>query len=105
MSKYILRALIPGRPIESLCGTPIHKIGHFVDYILLPIVQRQETYLKDTIHFNIKTKNIIATTDTYLVTLDAKYTYTNLEFDKILSAVDKALDFVYHKIYLPLRTQ
>ena len=24
--------LIPGRPIVSLCGTPLHNIGHYNDY-------------------------------------------------------------------------
>ena len=43
--------LIPGRPIVSLCGTPLQNIGHFIDYIitsirskLIHLYKRYETF-------------------------------------------------------------
>ena len=43
--------LVPGRPIVSLCGTPLHNIGNYIDYFLVPLVQKQNTYIKDTTSF------------------------------------------------------
>ena len=84
--------LIPGRPIVSLCGTPLHNIGHFIDYFLLPLTQKQETYIKDTSHFINKVENTRIPRQAYMVTFDAKNMYTNLEFNEIYLAIESALE-------------
>ena len=37
-----------GRNIVSNCGGPCEKIGEFIDFFLVPLVQNQYTYLRDT---------------------------------------------------------
>ncbi|XP_063448192.1 serine-aspartate repeat-containing protein C-like [Mytilus trossulus] len=46
-----LNIIPPGRPIISQCGSVTELIGHYVDYFLIPIVQNQSTYIKDTTSF------------------------------------------------------
>lgn len=46
-----IRRLPPGRPIIAQCNTPTRKIGAYCDYFLIPIVQKQSTYIKDTTDF------------------------------------------------------
>ena len=40
-----------GRPIISVCDGPTEKLSCFVDKILQPIAQQQESYLRDTTDF------------------------------------------------------
>lgn len=40
--------LVPGRPIISQCSSPTLLIGHVVDHFLVPLVQTQYTYVRDT---------------------------------------------------------
>ena len=40
-----------GRPIISGCDGPTERISSFIDHILQPIAQSQESYLKDTKDF------------------------------------------------------
>lgn len=86
--------LITGRPIVSLCGTPLHNIGHFIDFIILPIVQQQYTYTRDTKHFIRKIESLSVPNDTILVTCDASNMYTNLEITEILEASSRALETI-----------
>ena len=86
--------LITGRPIVSLCGTPLHNVGRFIDHILLPMVQNQCTYTRDTKHFIRKIESIKVPQDTFLITCDASNMYTNLEINEILEAVNRLLDQV-----------
>ena len=83
---------IPGRPIISQCNGPLRKIGRFLDYFLLPIVQLQDTYLSDTGDF---IRNIESTTVTnneaLLIAYDITSLYTNLEFTEIIDSVKNAL--------------
>ena len=49
--------VIPGRLIVSLCNTPLHNLSKYIDHFLVPIVQNQKTYLRDTKHFIRNEKN------------------------------------------------
>ena len=40
-----------GRPIISGCDGPTERISAFVDRLIQPIAQKQDSYLKDTIDF------------------------------------------------------
>jgi len=48
-----------GRPIISMCDGPTERISSFIDTLLQPIAQNQQSYIKDTtdfINFIEKTK-------------------------------------------------
>lgn len=78
-----------GRPIVSLCGTPFHNLSHFIDRILLPLVQSQNTYIKDTKDFIQKLENLNLNNNILLATFDASNMYTNLEYSEIIEAVKR----------------
>ena len=40
-----------GRPIISGCDSPTEKVSSFVDTLLKPIAQKQQSYIKDTSDF------------------------------------------------------
>ena len=40
-----------GRPIVSGCDGPTEKLSAFIDKLLQPIVQKQQSYIKDTTDF------------------------------------------------------
>ena len=105
-TNYTLRKdfLIPGRPIVSLCGTPLHNLGHFIDYILLPFVKKQDTYLKDTTDFINKIENTRIPPNTYLITFDAVGMYNQFSYQEILNSVSNVLDNIsgnQYKIPIP----
>ncbi len=64
--------VIPGRPIVSLCGTPLHNLSQYIDYILVPLVKKQHTYLRDTKHFIRIIENKEIPNNTYLITADER---------------------------------
>ena len=47
----ILKPVRTGRPIMSGCEGPTEKLSAFVDKLLQPIAQQQNSYLKDTADF------------------------------------------------------
>ncbi|VDI33732.1 Hypothetical predicted protein [Mytilus galloprovincialis] len=42
---------IQGRPIVSLSGTVLERIGQYLDKFMLPAVLKQETHLRDSLEF------------------------------------------------------
>ena len=85
-----LRKIPPGRPIISQCGTPTENIGHYCDHFLVPIVQKQNSHIKDTSDFIQKIESLIVPEKVILVTYDVTSMYTNMEFDELLHSVEKA---------------
>lgn len=84
-----IRQLPPGRPIISQCDTPTRKIGAYCDYFLIPIVQNQSTYIKDTADFINKIETLELPAEVLLITYDVTSMYTNMEFGELLSAVNE----------------
>lgn len=80
-----------GRPIISQIGSPTERISHYVDYFLLPIVQSQKTYIKDTKDFINKIESIKPPKNCLLVTYDVTSMYTNMTFNELSTAVEEAL--------------
>lgn len=70
--------LVPGRPTISQCSSPTILIGHFVDHILVPLVQTQYNYVRDTKDFINKIESMHLDPDTRLITYDVTFMYTNL---------------------------
>ena len=62
---------VPGRPVISNCGTSNEKVSEFLDYLLKPVMQEGESYIKDRGDFLNKIKNINAIPENaILVTAD-----------------------------------
>lgn len=85
-----IRRLPPGRPSIAQCNTPTRKIWAYCDYFLIPIVQKQSTYIKDTTDFINKIESLQLPTDALLITYDVTSMYTNMEFEELLNAVKHA---------------
>ena len=64
-----------GRPIISGNGSPTEKISELVDFFLLPIVKKQDTYVKDTNHILSTLENIKLPRNVILATLDVVSMY------------------------------
>ncbi|XP_069102132.1 uncharacterized protein [Argopecten irradians] len=94
--------LIPSRPIISQCNSPTMKIGRFIDNFLVPLVQKQETYLKDTKDFINKIEGITLPPKTMLVSYDVTSMYTNMTFGELLEAVERAIPSEHKTDTLPM---
>ena len=84
-----------GRPIISGCDGPTEKLSSFVDKILQPIAQQQESYLKDTTHFINFLEKTKVPEDTILVSMDVTSLYTNIPQEEGIHIVCKAYDAFY----------
>ena len=49
---------VPGRPVISTCGTPTEKASEFLDHHLKPVMQSGWSYIKDSVDFLKKIKNV-----------------------------------------------
>ena len=49
---------IPGRPVISNCGTATEKVSEFLDFHLKPVMQKGQSYIKDTGHFLDKLRSL-----------------------------------------------
>ena len=80
LSKILKRLFdVPGRPVISNCGTPTEKVTEFLDHHLKPVMQEGESYIKDTVDFLNKIKNINAIPENpILVTADVVGLYPSL---------------------------
>ena len=59
-----------GRPIISGCDGPTERISAFVDRLIQPIAQKQDSYLKDTTDFLNFIEKTKLPKNTVLVTMD-----------------------------------
>ncbi|CAG2244913.1 unnamed protein product [Mytilus edulis] len=83
---------VPGRPIISQCNGPLERLGRYLDYFLLPLVKTQKTYISDTGDLIRNIENCTFDNNVLLVTYDITSLYTNLRFEEITEALQKALD-------------
>ena len=82
--------------IISRCDAPTEKLSCFVDKILQPIAQQQESYLKDTtdfINFIEKTK---IPKGVILVSMDVTSLYTNIPQEEGINLVCTAYETFYN---------
>ena len=93
-----------GRPIISDCDGPTERISSFVDTLLQPIAQIQQSFVKDTtdfINFIEKTKT---GQDTILVSMDVSSLYTNIPQQEGMDIVCKVYEkFHNHNPLIPTR--
>ena len=84
---------MPGRPVVSSISSPTEKISAFVDEFLRPMAQNHPSYIKDTTHFLEKINQVgKVSNDTYMVTLDVKSLYTNIDNNEGLRVVEEELE-------------
>ena len=84
-----------GRPIISGYDGPTEKLSSFVDKILQPIAQQQESYLKDTTHFINFLEKTKVPEDIILVSMDVTSLYINIPQEEGIHIVCKAYDAFY----------
>lgn len=83
--------LAPVRPIISQCSSPTMLTGHVVDHFLVPLVQTQYTYGRDTKDFINKIESMHLDPDTWLITYDVTSMYTNMTAMELVQYTAKAL--------------
>ena len=66
----IHKPTLVGRPIISGCDGPTERLSSFVDKLLQPIAQIQDSYLKDTTHFIRFIENTRVPSNAFLVSMD-----------------------------------
>ncbi|XP_072020255.1 uncharacterized protein [Amphiura filiformis] len=81
-----------GRPIISGCCSPTKALSEYLDYFLLPLVQEQDTYLKDSPELIKILANLKLPHDITLVTADVTSLYTNIPQDQCLDIVVDRLE-------------
>lgn len=89
--------LIPSRPIVSQINSCTQRIGRLADIFLLPLVQQQYTYLKDTKDLINKIESLQFDTceendNIILATYDITSMYTNMTIEELLEAVRNTLE-------------
>ena len=93
----IHKPTLVGRPIISGCDGPTERISSFVDRLIQPIAQMQDSYLKDTTDFIsfIETKKFPA--NTILVSMDVTSLYTNIPQEEGINTVCQAYEDYHNK--------
>ena len=81
---------LPCRPIVAQNASPTERISQYVDYFLIPIVNTQSTYIRDSSDFILKIEGIKLPLDCLLICYDVTSLYTNMQFDELISAVETA---------------
>ncbi|XP_068748834.1 uncharacterized protein [Montipora capricornis] len=91
-----------GRPIVSGSSGPTERISSFVDSLLQPIAQKQESYIKDTTHLINVIENTPLPDGAVLATLEVCSLYTNIPQDEGLEVVCQYYQEHYQSKYPPL---
>ncbi|XP_015749064.1 PREDICTED: uncharacterized protein LOC107328833 [Acropora digitifera] len=76
-----------GRPIVSGSSGPTERISSFVDSLLQPIAQKQQSYIKDTTHFINFIENTPLPDGAVLATFDVCSLYTNIPQEEGIEVV------------------
>lgn len=90
-----------GRPIISGCCSPTKALSEYLDYFLLPLVQGQDTYLKDSPELIKILADLKLPPDTILVTADVTSLYTNIPQDDCVDIVVDRLEKSHIRYDIP----
>ena len=83
---------VPGRPIVSANNCPTERISAFADIFLKPMVQKSDSYVKDTSDFIRKVEGLESLTPTCIIgTLDVTSLYTNIPNDEGINCIYEML--------------
>ena len=84
---------VSGSPVISSCGTPTEKVSEFLDSQVKPVMQSSGSYIKDSVDFIKKIKNIgTIPKDSILITADVVRLYLSIPHEAGLKALEKALN-------------
>ena len=92
-----------GRPIISGCDGPTERLSSFVDTLLQPIAQKQQSFIKHTTDFISFIEKTKIGKDTILVSMDVSSLYTNIPQEEGTEIVCKAYDS-FHNYNTPIPT-
>ena len=90
-SWFIQGKMPPGRPIVSDINSPTQQIAKFISTKLKGLSCAHPSFIKDTYHFLEKLRSMKFPKHAALVTLDVKSLYTNIDNEKGLEALRKAM--------------
>ena len=88
----IHKPTLVGRPIISGCDGPTECLSSFVDKLLQPTAQIQESYLKDMTHFIRFIESTRVPKNAYLVSMDVTSLYTNIPQEEGITIVCNAYE-------------
>ena len=87
----IRKPTLVGRPIISGCDGPTERLSSFVDKLLHPIAQIQDScLLKDTTHFITFIESTRVPRNAFLVSMDVTSLYTNIPQEEGITIVCNA---------------
>ena len=93
-----------GRPILSGCDGPTERPSSFVDKLLQPVAQIQQSYLKDTTHFIRFIESTRVPRNAFLVSMEVTSLYTNIPHEEGITIVCNAYEN-FHAQEPPLATK
>ena len=102
--KKIHKPTLVGRPIISGCDGPTERISSFIDRLIQPIAQQQESYLKDSTDFINFIERTKLRKNAILASMDVTSLYTNIPQEKGITTVCKAYEYFYQN-HLPIPTK
>ena len=88
----IHKPILVGRPIISGCDGPTERLSSFIDKLLQPIAQTQESFLKDTTHFIRFIESTWVPKKAFLVSMDVTSLYTNIPQEEGITIVCNAYE-------------
>ena len=91
----IHKPTLVGRPIVSGCDGPTERLSSFVDKLLQPIAQIQDSYLKDTTHFVRFIESTKVPRNAFLVSMDATSLYPNIPQQEGITIVCNACENIH----------
>lgn len=80
-----------GRPIVSDTGSESYRVAAWINHFLRPISMRHSSYIKDTYDFVHKIRHRHVPGGAILVTGDVTALYTNMDINRSLQVVQRAL--------------
>ena len=93
-----------GKPIISGCDGPTERLSSFVDKLLQPIAQIQDSYLKDTTDFIKFIESTRVPRNAFLVSMDVTSLYTNIPHEEGITLVCETYE-EFHDANPPIATR
>ena len=93
---------IPLRPIVSCIQSPFEKLSKFLKNILQNIVNQNNYYIKDSVDFKNKIKNINIPNEYTLISLDVVSLYTSIPIALAKEIITKKFDKINQFTDIPL---
>lgn len=83
---------VPGRPILSQTGCPTRGVAQLLAHILRPIVQKQETYVKDSVQAVSRLSSVDINEIDFILGYDIKSMYSCIPIEEMILDAENALE-------------